>query len=260
MSPFLVRSKSQGLFGLFKSLLAGVRQPISQPYLDREFNPSCVPQHTEFPGGKRVLLMVDDDNMRLSAARHGCLVDYARLAHALRSRATRSLDSRAVLTSAWNDHRDDDRLLAAGFETLRLNRTRVPAVGGGTRVVGNDTDLVWEISRLVARRPYDTIVLATGDGDLAVCVANGVRRTMKPIRVITLSIAGSVSRRIRPSELFQECVMLGRDLLVPSGLQPIHGEKTRFCRPSNTLGLQPIRPSQHRFDARRSVNVRSTCQ
>jgi hypothetical protein len=248
MPPFVVSSAAQGWFGFLKSLLAGRLQPISQPYLDHQFNPSRVPDQTELPSGNRVLLMVDDDNIRLSAARHGCLVDYVGLAQALRSRATRSLDARAVLTSAWGDHRDHDRLLAAGFDTLRLNRTHVPAIGGGTRVVGNDTDLVWEVSRLVATRPYDTIVLATGDGDLAVCIASSVLRTMKTIRVVTVSIAGSVSSRIRPGELFHACVMLGSDLLLPGSSRPRHPSLNR----SGTAGQSRATSSR---SARCSLSV-----
>src|SRR5208283_4517119 len=123
-NPTAVPRRSESLFVFLKSLFAGSPPLSSQADMDLEFDPSRVPEHTELPSGKRVLLMVDDDNLRLSAARHGCLVNYAGLVHALHSRARRSLDAQAVLTTAWGDHRDDDRLLAAGFETLRLNRTR----------------------------------------------------------------------------------------------------------------------------------------
>lgn len=203
------------------------------------------PAVTRLPAGKRVLLMVDDDNLRLSAARHGCCVDYGRLVREMRSRATQLFDARAVLTSAAGDHRDADRLVAAGFNVLRLDRTYVPVVGGGTGVVGNDSDIVWELSRLVAAGRYDTIAIATGDGDLCICAAQGLARSGSQSRLVALGVAGSVSRRIQASNLFDGCVVLGRDFMLSTTTRMFDQRPSRIPRCNGWRGRHLSRSPQH---------------
>jgi hypothetical protein len=74
-------------------------------------------------------------------------------------------------------------------------------------------DLCFECGRLVGAGQYDAVLVGSGDGDLCVALARGIRRIAPGCRTVTLSVRESTSRRLltRP-DLFDGNILIGGDL------------------------------------------------
>jgi uncharacterized LabA/DUF88 family protein len=162
--------------------------------------------------GQRVLTIVDEDNIRISMKHHRQPLSYRRLLARLHSETTRVFPL-AVLTAPEGDQRREAYLKSRGWNVVTIPRETVLTTAGLQLKANADFDLAFELGHLVTTGQFDTVLLGTGDGDLAVAIGRGIRRRCPELRLITLSVAGSASARLRSrSDLFDGNIVVGRDL------------------------------------------------
>lgn len=166
--------------------------------------------------GKRLLCLVDEDNLRISIDQyHGRCLSYRRLLARLQQEAAGLLPV-AVLTADPNNHRREEYLRRRGWQVLCIPRETV-TTARGLVVKGNaDMDLCFEAGRLVTSSSCNAVLIASGDGDLVIAVTRGIKRISPGKEVFTLAVTGSVSKRLtqRP-ELFSGHIPVGKDLTRP---------------------------------------------
>lgn len=175
---------------------------------------SALPATTDFSAlvGKRLLCLVDEDNLRISLKDHGRRLSYQRLMKRLKAKA-RSMSGWAVLTAAAGDHRRAHYLKKRGWDVLRINQETVMTVRGLERKANADFDLAFLAGHLVSTARSDTVVIGTGDGDLAISVARGLKRIQPSIRVFSMSIPGSTCHRLLTrTDLFDGNFLVGLDI------------------------------------------------
>lgn len=167
--------------------------------------------------GRRPLCVLDDANLRISLEELGRRLSYRRLLQALRG-VCPNLSAYSVLTTPAGDMRRYRYLRSRGWCALAIGEEHVDTVNGPVRKANADMDLVFLLaSRLTVSR-HDSILLGTGDGDLALAIARGIRRRQRPLPVYTLSVPGSTSHRIlvrNHPHLFAGNILVGRDLTRP---------------------------------------------
>jgi hypothetical protein len=165
--------------------------------------------------GKRVLFVADSDNWDYSLRRHGLRLLYRRLLSRLNAEAERVFPV-AVLTSAPGDSRRARRLEDCGWRVVSIPWETITTCQGVRKLANADTDLAFECGRLSIITGCDVALIGTGDGDLAVSIARGLRRTHRrvPIAIHTLSVRGASSTRLRQrTDLFDSSVIIGKDML-----------------------------------------------
>lgn len=139
------------------------------------------------------------------------------LAERLRREAA-SLDLVAVLSQERSADRRARYLSRRGWRTVSIEREQVMTCRGLTTKGNADMDLALEAGRLLSIRSYDILLVGTGDGDLAVAIARGVRRCWPRTKVYAVAFPFCVSARIRRSSgLFDGFIPLGRDLIRSGG-------------------------------------------
>jgi len=143
-----------------------------------------------------LLGIFDDDNLKISCdEKFGSKLSYATLAASLRGLANRC-ELWAVLTSNAEDAGRTRYFEARGYQALDVKR-EVIATKRGTVVKGNaDFDLAFETAFRIACGTFDTVLLGTGDGDLALAIARGIKRVDPELKVFTLSVRGCTSARL----------------------------------------------------------------
>jgi hypothetical protein len=150
---------------------------------------------------KRVLLLIDDDNLRVSnqnALRKS--FSYRALANEL-DRITRCCDKFAFFSSAPGDHSRQQYFSRRGYNTLDLKREFESRPGGRITANSNaDFDLAVQGGYLLSLCRYDCVLVGSGDGDLVLAIARGVQRLLPDVRVFTLSVPGCTSHRILASK------------------------------------------------------------
>lgn len=163
------------------------RMPQSNPEAAAPFVPLI---------GSNLLGIFDDDNLNISCGeKFGSKLSYATLAMCLRGLANQC-ELWAVLTSNAEDAGRARYFEARGYQALDVKR-EVIATKRGTVVKGNaDFDLAFETAFRVACGTFDTVLLGTGDGDLALAVARGIKRVGLELKVFTLSVRGCTSGRL----------------------------------------------------------------
>jgi hypothetical protein len=83
---------------------------------------------------------------------------------------------------------------------------------GPIRKANADLDMAFEAGRLAAGSGAQAVLVGTGDGELGVAIARGVRRALPGCRVHALGVPGSTSRRLHRRDLFDGVIYVGRDL------------------------------------------------
>jgi hypothetical protein len=162
--------------------------------------------------GRHVLTVVDEDNLRISMRRHHQPLSYRLLLGKLHTE-TRCVFPLAVLTAAEGDQRREAYLKKTGWNVLVVPRETVFTTAGPQLKANADFDLAFEIGHLINTGQFDTVLLGTGDGDLAVAIGRGIRRRCPTLHLFTLSVPGSTSGRLRSrSDLFDGNIAVGRDL------------------------------------------------
>ncbi len=163
------------------------RMPQSYPQAAAPFAPLL---------GSNLLGIFDDDNLNISCReKFGSKLSYATLAMCLRGLANHC-ELWAVLTSNADDAGRTRYFEARGYQALDVKR-EVVSTKRGTIVKGNaDFDLAFETAFRVACGTPDTVLLGTGDGDLALAIARGIKRVDPELKVFTLSVRGCTSARL----------------------------------------------------------------
>lgn len=167
---------------------------------------------------RRVLVLADVENLSYSAAKHlGQEIAYEILAQRLRE---------AAASCALHAFFSSDRQRTAGqrayFEargwTVHQRPIEVVQTHAGAKRHANiDTLLLFQAGLLCSRGRTDTVVLASGDGDLVCDLAAALAELPTERRVLTLSLAGSTSWRLNAEHhrSITANLEIGRDCLRP---------------------------------------------
>jgi len=164
---------------------------------------------------KRILLVVDADNMDYSLKPQGWRFRYRELLNRLTDGA-RMVFPAAVLTAAPGDRRRATSLENHGWRVLSIPWETVASHQGLRKLANADLDIAFECGSLASISGCEAVLIGTGDGDLAVSIARGLRRTHQRSRISvhTLSVAGASSSRLRQrTDLFDSSIIVGKDLL-----------------------------------------------
>lgn len=177
--------------------------------------PAPLPARTDFSYlcGRRVLAVIDDDNLAIGLADRGRRLRYGLLLARLR-RAAEAVTGCVVLTCAAGDDTPRRRLEDLGWRAVAVPREVVHTHRGAELKANADMDLCLECGRLVEGGLFDAVVVGSGDGDLCVAVARGVRRVAPWCRTVTLSVGDSSSARLfTRGDLFAANILVGHDLI-----------------------------------------------
>jgi uncharacterized LabA/DUF88 family protein len=186
--------------------------------------------------GKRVLLLVDDDNIRVSCQNAlGSTFSYRALAAEL-DRITRSCEKHAFFSSSPGDQSRQAYFKRRGYKTLDLKREYESTPNGRVTTNSNaDFDLVVHGAYLLALRRYECVVAASGDGDLVLALARGVRRMQPSVKVFTLSVPGCSSHRI----LTRSTPLVSANFLIAdSMLRPLSSRRTPPAKQPSLEGVR----------------------
>jgi hypothetical protein len=166
--------------------------------------------------GRKILYIEDNDNIRLSLRDHHAALHYESLAAKLAGVASAVVPWTVITASGETQHRVAF-FRRFGFEVLTIPRETVRTATGVTLKGNADMDIAFHVGYLAASKQLD-ILIASGDGDLCLAIARGIKRLPKPRAVFTLSVPGATSHRIlmqnNPS-LFDGNIHIGRDLTRP---------------------------------------------
>ncbi len=160
--------------------------------------------------GKRVLCLLDDDNLRISLRAHGVALAHRSLLAHLRGVA-REVTAWIVFTAPEGAENRTRLLSSMGWNVLRVTREYVVQGEAVTAKCNADHDLCFVAGRVAAAGAFDTVLVGTGDGDLAVSLARSFA-AFTSAHVVSLSVPGSSSHRLRDGSLFGARVFVGHDL------------------------------------------------
>lgn len=162
--------------------------------------------------GTRLAIVCDDDNLRLSSQNRARRFSYRQVLERLAAVADVVLPM-AVVSADRGDRRRQAYLEKRGWRVLAIPRETAWTCRGPVLKSNVDFDLAFELGHLINRGRFNTVLLATGDGDLAVAIGRGVRRNRPGLRLFTMSVPGSGSARLRTRpDLFDGHIVVGRDL------------------------------------------------
>ena len=180
-----------------------------------------LPTTTDFSllKGRNLLAVVDDDNLRISMQQCRRPLSYSILLSRLQNESGYVFPL-TVLTVQAGDLKRELELKGNGWNVLVIPKENVFTITGPQIKANADFDLAFELGHLVNSIQFDTVLLGTGDGDLAVAVGRGIRRTCPRIRLLTLSVPASTSTRLRTRpDLFDGNIAVGCNLSSHQNLQ-----------------------------------------
>ena len=164
---------------------------------------------------RRVLVIVDEDNLRISMQNRGRKLSYRRLLDRVQAVADEVLPL-AVLTAPPNDTQREQYLQRRGWGTLTVPRETVRTWHGARTLANADMDICFEAGRAALNWGGDAVVIGSGDGDLSTAIARGLKRAVPGKKVFTLSVPGCSSRRLLDrKDLFDGSLQIGLDLTRP---------------------------------------------
>jgi hypothetical protein len=141
------------------------------------------------------LVIADDENLRYSARDHGCKLSYSILAETLQ-KVSRACSLHTFFSCSDGDHRRSTYFSLAGW-TVHTRTIETVRTAHGIKSLANcDNFLLFTAGMLASRSQADTIVIASGDGDLGCTLAEAIHELPKKRTVVTMSIAGSTSSRL----------------------------------------------------------------
>ncbi|MBL8213841.1 MAG: NYN domain-containing protein [Bryobacterales bacterium] len=163
--------------------------------------------------GAKVLCIADDDNLRISAKECGAELRYDWLLQRI-ARESRGVEAWAVTTVGASDARRVLSLKSAGWKVHAMQRHVVQTVSGPTLKANADHEMCCLAGLRLAAEPYDAVVIGTGDGDLALAVANAARMAQPHCRIYTLAVIGCCSHRLlaRNNPEIAANIFLGKDV------------------------------------------------
>ncbi|PWU14394.1 MAG: hypothetical protein C5B50_17605 [Verrucomicrobia bacterium] len=231
-------SKNLGCSAAHEHLRAPVSQPPKRCQSGR-LQP--LPAATDFSviTGLRVLVLVDEDNLRISMQRHRRKLSYRRLLDRVRSVAGEVVPL-AVLTAPPNSTQRERYLQTRGWSTLTVPQETIRTKAGTRKLANADMDICFEAGRAALQWSGDAILIGSGDGDLSIAIARGVKRAHPTKKVYTLSVPGCASRRLRDRrDLFDASLNIGLDLTRPKPALP--NASQRFGLPPSRVRVPRIR-------------------
>jgi uncharacterized LabA/DUF88 family protein len=156
--------------------------------------------------GRRILTLIDVENVTISCRNLGFEVNYSRLAD-LFARVACSLSLHAVLSVDAGDRLDRAHMENAGFH---VHTRLIRYLPGGRKTANADNLFAFKAGAIVSRSRADVVVLGTGDGQ-CIKALPGSRQ------VLTLSVAGSTSSFLnaRTHSSIAANIEIGKDLLAP---------------------------------------------
>lgn len=162
----------------------------------------------------QVEVILDVENLRGGAKDLDCKMSFNSLAQMLRD-TCRSCTLHAFFSRKSGDHGQDNYLTKAGYRTYPRDIETVVTHEGERRLANSDSKILFTAGHYLSRSRADTVVLASGDGDLVCELAGGIASLPKARRILTLSLAGSTSRRLEASQhpLIEANLEIGRDAL-----------------------------------------------
>jgi len=185
------------------SLVPGGNPPQTQSPLRLYTPPPAARSAFNAFRGESVVVIADDANLAISFREQaGSRLDYARLLGAFRTEA-RALDAHLVLTGITvEQHQRAEQLSNMGYHVHRIPHLNV------------DVSIGFVLGRLTTgTRDSRTLwVLATGDGDLGLCLAGALRADLKHPRIVTLSVRHSTALVLRQCPLIEQNIFLANDL------------------------------------------------
>ena len=163
--------------------------------------------------GRRILALLDVENLTISTRQAGFELIYAKLADRLKS-ASRAACLHAVLSVDPNDTCDREHMEQSGFTVHTRNIQRLP---GGRKTANADNLFAFKAGVLVTRSKANLVVLGSGDGQLCDDIAQFIGTLPGKREVLTLSVAGATSSLLnaRTNSAIAENIEVGCDVLTP---------------------------------------------
>lgn len=166
----------------------------------------------------RVLLIADGENLSFGLRKHGYDCDFGKLRQTL---ASRQPDLRAhAFACVRGDEAGkyaEEYFRREGWQAhIGLART-VNTCHGPQIKANSDNQILLACGELITATRPDTLVLATGDGDLGCAIADFYAQRLKQGCLVVCSIQGATSRRMLKNEnpQIRANVWLGWDCIVP---------------------------------------------
>jgi hypothetical protein len=188
--------------GSSTAVAAKPRRQLRQADIAAVTGPFCA-----FHERARVLVVADVENIAYGGRDLGMTVDFGKLADRLRA-ALIDPALHAVVSAPANDNRIAEFLSDSGWTPHQRE-----IVGRHTNA---DAAIAFQTAVLIARTGSDACVIASGDGGLALDIAQGTRAAFGHCNLIaTLSLAGSTSRLIdaRNTRHIDVNIEIGRDVM-----------------------------------------------
>lgn len=166
---------------------------------------------------KRVLVIIDSQNLEYSARDLGCKVSYRNLGKVL-DRASSRCSRHVIFSKNAGPTRRTGYYVERGWKPTARLTTTAHTRRGLVRKSNIDFLLAFEAGRLAEGR-WDIVLIGSGDGDLVEDVAAGILGKGSINQVATLSLAGSTASRLNAaySPLISANIQLGLDCLRPMG-------------------------------------------
>ncbi len=168
--------------------------------------------------GTRILVLADAQNLGLSCRDLGYRLSWARLGERLREVATRASLHAVFSRSAPDEKQRWNYFTERGWTPHAKNTRMVNRPGGRVERDSNaDHHFAFFTAYLAGRLSVQWVILATGDGTLAMDCAEALGTLPSGPAVATLSVAGSTARRLdaRICDLIRLNMEVGQDVLRP---------------------------------------------
>ncbi|MDB5970967.1 MAG: hypothetical protein JWQ90_3417 [Hydrocarboniphaga sp.] len=163
---------------------------------------------------KRALILLDVANLHCGAKTAGYELSFGTLASLLKAKLG-SADLHAFFARKPNDSGRGDELEGHGYHTHAREVEYVKTVRGMERKSNCDNDLLFVAGVLLATMSYDLVVAGTGDGDLALDLARGVRAFRDNIEIVSLGFAHNSAWRLHTgaNRVIDGNILIGADCL-----------------------------------------------
>jgi hypothetical protein len=168
--------------------------------------------------GSRVLVLADAQNLDLSCRDLGYQLSWSRLGQRLRDAAGRASLHAVFCRSGPDDTRRWDYFLERSWQPhAKIARMVKRAYGRIERDSNADFHVAFVGGHLAGRLSVQWVILATGDGTLALDVSACLATLPSTPAVATLSVAGATARTLdaRVCKFIRLNIEVGRDVLRP---------------------------------------------
>ena len=145
--------------------------------------------------GQRILALVDDENLMLSARDRGYRLSYDTLG-SLIQQTSKTCALHTIFSCKRGEERRSAYFARRGWVVHTRDIQVVQTPQGKKRLANADSRILFLAGHLVSRSNADVILIGSGDGDLVCELAMAVAELPKPRVVMTMSLAGSTSYRL----------------------------------------------------------------